>query len=145
MSDWFTAPLVPRAQVPELIIRQSIEQHNPVRIFACFSSGNDSLISTHIAMRNGAHEVFNVNTTIGLPEAREHFYAMCEKFRWNHRVKFPPDRDYETMVMEDGFPGPGAHIYPYSWLKERAIRELVAESKVAVHDRVMLITGVRKP
>jgi len=144
MSDWFAGDSV-SAFSPTEVLTRAIEEYRPVRVFACFSSGNDSQVTTHFAMQNNfAHEVFNINTGIGIPEAREHFYRTCDRFNWPMRVKTPPDLDYEEMVMAHGFPGPGAHTYPYSWLKQRAIEELMRETKRERSDRVMLITGVRR-
>ena len=144
MSDWFTIQnSLPVA--PEEVIQQALKEFSPVRVFACFSSGNDSQVSTHWAMTNGyAQEVFNINTGIGIPEAREHLYRVCDRFSWPLRVKTPPDLSYEQMVLRHGFPGPGCHVYPYVWLKERAICELVQETKREMSDKVMLITGVRQ-
>lgn len=143
MPEWFTSPNN-EDLTPEQVMERAISEYKPVRIYACFSSGDDSLVTTHFAFQHGAHEAFMVNTTIAIHEAQMHFAKTCFKHGWPFRVKVPPDKDYERMVMDDGFPGPGAHIYPYSWLKERAIRELVAETKRESGDRVMLVTGVRR-
>lgn len=126
------------------IIEQAIAKYNPVRIFAMFSSGNDSIVSTDIAMKNGAHEAVLVNTGIGIPQSREHWFSVCCKQQWTCRMLFPPDRTYREFVLNYGFPGPAAHRYAYSWLKERAIRKLVRDTKREASDRVMLITGVRR-
>lgn len=144
MAEWFTWQNIPNPQSPEDVLSEAISEYKPVRVFACFSSGNDSIVSTHIAMKHGAHEVFNINTGIGIPEAREHFYRVCDQFQWPFRVKVPPELSYEEMVLRFGFPGPGAHTYPYVWLKQRAIKELVRETKKDWADRVMLVTGVRE-
>lgn len=126
------------------IIQQAIAEHDPVRIFAMFSGGNDSIVSTHLAMANGAHESVLVNTGIGIQQSREHWFGVCCQQQWTCRMLFPPDRTYREFVLKYGFPGPAAHRYAYSWLKERAIRKLVRESKREAKDRVMLITGVRR-
>lgn len=56
---------------PYNVMEQALNQHNPVRIFAMFSGGNDSIVSTHFAMEHGAHEVLHINTGIGIKETRE--------------------------------------------------------------------------
>jgi len=143
VSDWFTSPDELIYQ-PEEILSMAIREHNPVRIFACFSSGNDSIVSTHLAMQHGAHEVFNINTTIGIPEARQHLYEVCDRFQWPLRVKVP-EMDYEKLVFTFGFPGPAkGHQFAYNRLKERCIAELIRETKHNNSDRVMLVTGIRR-
>jgi len=144
MADWLTIQ-DSQPMSPEEVMELALKQYPCIRSFACFSSGNDSQVSTHFSMTNGyAQEVFNINTGIGIPEAREHLYRTCDRFSWPLRVKTPPELTYEQMVLKFGFPGPGAHTYPYVWLKERAINELVQETKRHHSDQVMLITGVRE-
>lgn len=108
-----------------------------------FSGGNDSMVSTHLAMSNGAHEVLHINTGIGIEETREFVRDTCKTYGWPLREEHPPDKTYRHMVLEKGFPGPAAHRYAYSWLKERALRKVVRESKTGSKDRVALVTGVR--
>jgi 3'-phosphoadenosine 5'-phosphosulfate sulfotransferase (PAPS reductase)/FAD synthetase len=143
VSDWFKSEAV-NMQSPADVIVMALAEHDPIRVFACFSGGNDSAVTTHFSMkRELAHEVFNINTGIGIPEAREHLYRTVDRFNWPLRVKTPPAFSYEQIILKWGFPGPGAHAYPYRWLKERAIEQLVRETKKEFNDRVMLITGVR--
>lgn len=131
-------------------IEYAVAEYKPVAMKALFSGGGDSLVSTHFAMNNGAQEVVHINTGIGVDEnpqlsVREYVIETCRKYGWPLREMHPPDRDYRTMVLAKGFPGPGAHSYPYSWLKERCVRQLVREAKVG-HPRsahVGLVTGVR--
>ncbi len=125
-------------------IEQAVRDFSPVRLFALYSSGNDSLASTHYAMENGAHEVVTVWTGIGVRQSLDHAIETCKKFGWPHRVLEPPDKTYRDFVLKYGFPGPGAHRYAYSWLKERALRKLVREIKTCRKDRVGFVTGVRR-
>jgi 3'-phosphoadenosine 5'-phosphosulfate sulfotransferase (PAPS reductase)/FAD synthetase len=119
------------------------ELYKPVKIYAMFSGGNDSLCATHFAMERGAHGVCHIRTGIGLTETTQFVIDTCESHGWPLIIKDPPVLTYEQMVLKYGFPGPGAHLYPYSWLKDRAIRRLVAEAKTKRMDRVALVTGVR--
>lgn len=128
---------------PSETMSAAILEHKPVRIYALLSGGNDSTVSTHLAMNNGAHEVLHINTGIGIPETREFVRETCKAFGWPLREEHPPAKTYRQMVLERGFPGPGAHRYAYSWLKERALRKVVREAKKNPRDRVMLVTGVR--
>lgn len=124
-------------------LADAIDQYKPVKIHALFSGGNDSLCATHFAMEHGAQSVFHIRTGIGLVETTDFVIETCKRFGWPLIVKDPPQLTYEQMVLKFGFPGPGAHLYPYSWLKERAIRELVREAKTKRMDRIALVTGVR--
>jgi 3'-phosphoadenosine 5'-phosphosulfate sulfotransferase (PAPS reductase)/FAD synthetase len=115
---------------PESIMEDALWKHRPVKTFAMFSGGNDSMVSTHFAMNHGATEVLHINTGIGIRQTREFVRETCKAFGWPLREVHPPAKSYREFVLEKGFPGPGAHIYPYSWLKERALRRIVAESKL---------------
>lgn len=120
-----------------------LEARPPVRIYAMFSGGKDSIVSTHFAMEHGAHEVLHLNTGIGIRQTREFVRDTCKYYGWPLREEHPPATTYRQFVLKHGFPGPGSHRYAYSWLKERALRKVVREAKTKVKDRVMLMTGVR--
>lgn len=128
----------------EDVMVQAFALNPPVRrIYALFSGGKDSIVSAHFAMENGAHEVVHINTGIGIRQTREFVRDTCAARGWPLREIHPPAKTYRQYVLENGFPGPGAHRYSYSWLKERALRKLVRETKQTSKDRVMLVTGVR--
>jgi 3'-phosphoadenosine 5'-phosphosulfate sulfotransferase (PAPS reductase)/FAD synthetase len=125
-----------------------LEKHNPMRIFAMYSGGDGSLAATHFAMANGADEVLHISTGIGVDENAklsviEVVRETCRSHGWPLRVETPPDLTYEQMVLKHGFPGPGGHLYPYVWLKDRAIAKVVRETKTRWRDRVGFSTGVR--
>jgi 3'-phosphoadenosine 5'-phosphosulfate sulfotransferase (PAPS reductase)/FAD synthetase len=130
-------------------IDDAICDYLPSRVYALFSGGNDSLASTHYSMNHGADTVVHIDTGIGVDEhgglsVIRFVKDTCKKYHWPLRIMRPPMMSYEEMVLKFGFPGPGAHRYPYSWLKERCIRQLVRESKRNRNDTVALCTGVRR-
>jgi 3'-phosphoadenosine 5'-phosphosulfate sulfotransferase (PAPS reductase)/FAD synthetase len=126
-------------------LEEVLQKYHPVATYALFSGGNDSLASTHFAMnRFDACAVVHIRTGIGAKAATDFVVETCRLFGWPLRVMDPPDWSYRDMVLKRGFPGPGAHRYAYSWLKERAIAQLVRETKTQRKDRVMLVTGVRQ-
>ncbi len=126
-------------------IEYALAEFDPVAIYALLSGGNDSLASTHYTMsQHGARSVVHLRTGIGIPATLEFVYETCREQGWPLRVMDPPDWSYRDMVLNKGFPGPGAHRFAYSWLKERAIAQLVRETKTRIKDRVMLVTGVRR-
>jgi 3'-phosphoadenosine 5'-phosphosulfate sulfotransferase (PAPS reductase)/FAD synthetase len=57
--------------VSPLEVMSAAYLHQPVRRFALFSGGKDSICSTHFTMNNGADEVVHINTGIGIKETRE--------------------------------------------------------------------------
>lgn len=65
------------------VVNEAIAEFRPKAIVAAYSSGNDSIVSTHFAMTNlpGCF-VFNADTMIGLGPSRCHLRAVCEKFNW---------------------------------------------------------------
>ncbi|MDE2102763.1 MAG: phosphoadenosine phosphosulfate reductase family protein, partial [Patescibacteria group bacterium] len=123
--------------------------HQPSKIFACYSGGNDSLVSTHWALENGwAHEVLHINTGIGVDEpnglsVEEIVRETCKSYGWPLLVQ-SPQTSYRKLVLKFGFPGPGAHYLPYRLLKERCIRRVVKNHKIHTFDRIGLITGVHQ-
>ncbi len=116
------------------------------KAFALLSGGDHSLVATHHAMDRGlADEVIHIDTGIGVPECKEFVEEICHRFGWRLRVLTPPPgKSYWNMVMKFGFPGPAMHYLYYRNLKERAIRQLVKESKVKRLDEIALISGVHR-
>ena len=125
-------------------IDAAITEYRPVKVYALVSGGNDSTVVGHLAAMYGPRlDAFvHINTGIGVEATRGYVrdfvaglgYPLIEK----HAA-----RTYEDLVLEYGFPGPGAHRYMYSWLKERPLREVRREAQSGRFDRVMFITGVR--
>lgn len=129
-------------------LAQAVSEFKPIKIYAMLSGGDGSLSATHWAMEHGAHEVLHLDTTIGVKEGlgldvQEYIRETCKAHGWPLRIETPPDLDYVAMVLKHGFPGPGAHLYPYVWLKDRAISKVVRETKKRRMDRVGLSNGVR--
>jgi 3'-phosphoadenosine 5'-phosphosulfate sulfotransferase (PAPS reductase)/FAD synthetase len=133
-------------RTPEEIIAEA-QAFKPVAIFALFSGGDDSLVSTHWYMNNvPGCEVATINTGIGLEVTRRHVRDTCVAHGWKLteiRAKEDCGQDYDEIVERHGFPGPASHGYMYSLLKERAVRKLVRDRKTKASDRVLLLTGIR--
>ena len=139
------------------ILERAIEKYKPAAIFALFSGGHDSLVSTHVAanaLGDRLNGVVHIDTGIGIPETQEFVKATCEDFGWplkiyraidNTKADGTPDpKDYEAIIMEHGFPGASAHQYMYNNLKLRQVERLVREHRGKRGKKVMLITGVRR-
>jgi len=108
--------------------------------YALFSGGHDSLVSTHKTMTAGkADTVLHIDTGIGVKKTREFVRETCDEHGWDLDV-VSSDHDYEEIVKENGFPGPGVHIIMYAKLKERALRKVAQRHD----DKPTFITGVRR-
>lgn len=139
------------------ILNCAIDQYAPTHIFALFSGGHDSLTATALACAELTDEidaVVHIDTGIGIPETQQFVIDVCAKNNWplliyraaeNTKADGSPDPQiYEDIVIEHGFPGPAAHRFMYSKLKQRQVRRLVRDHKEERFDKIMLISGVRK-
>lgn len=126
------------------VMNEAIEEYKPSKKYVLFSGGNDSTGLLYRCIQAGMCDAaVHINTGIGIEETREFVRTTCAD--WNvPLIEMHPPRSYDDIVMAEGFPGPGAHRFMYTRLKERAIRQLVRENKRDRKDRIMLITGVRK-
>jgi len=122
-----------------------VAEHQPSHIFGMFSGGHDSLTATALAAKHPAFTAaVHINTGIGIGATREFVRETCRREDWP-LIEYQPDgKTYRDLVIEKGMPsGPKAHNTMFYWLKQRAIRRLVAEHKQQRHDRIMLVTGIR--
>ena len=125
-------------------IASAVSDHDPIRVYALVSGGNDSTVAAHLAVRLGqsVDALVHINTGIGVRETGEYVRDFAKWLEMPLIEKYPP-RKYEDLVMQYGFPGPAAHRYMYSWLKERPLREVRREAQGGKNRRVVFITGVR--
>lgn len=124
------------------ILEGAIREHKPRRIVALTSGGMDST-----AAMLEAREVIDfaayIDTGTALPGCEEHVQSVCDKLGVHLKVYRTPEKVYNDMVLEHGFPGPPQHGIMYRNLKERRVRDIVREEKREWKDRILLITGVR--
>jgi len=131
---------------PLEIIDQAVAEHKPSHVFALFSGGHDSLVSTHIAAQHPSFRgAVHINTGIGIEETREFVRDTCKAQGWpllEYRAK---EGTYERRCMRYGMPGgPVHHEMVYHVLKSEQIGRLVRDHKTHRNDRIGLVTGVRK-
>lgn len=133
---------------PQEIVRTAIDAFSPKAIFVGFSGGIDSLVATHWCMNNiPGCKVFHANTGIGIERTRKFVRDSCNKNGWDLeeiRAKEDCGQDYDTLVLERGFPGPAMHYKMFQRLKERPLMELLKRYKEKRSDNVMVLTGLRK-
>jgi predicted subunit of tRNA(5-methylaminomethyl-2-thiouridylate) methyltransferase len=119
----------------------------PIKKYALYSGGDDSLVTTHWAVENYGCEVLHIHTGIGLKVTRQHIRDTAAYYGWKLteiRAKEDCGQDYRKIILEHGFPGPAGHQYMYARLKERAIELAVRRAKTQWKDKVMLVTGIRQ-
>jgi phosphoadenosine phosphosulfate reductase len=146
------ASIVPgRTLHPELdaglLTRKAVRAYAPVRIFALFSGGHDSSVLVDwasSALADKLDAAVFVDTGTALPGVTDFVHGFCARRGLRLLVYSAPHCEYSRMVRAHGFPGPAAHRFAYTRLKERQVDALVREHKTAARDRVMLLTGVRR-
>lgn len=141
---------------PGAIIEQALKLHNPSKAFVLLSGGKDSTVTLDYLWRNHPDIVtgaLHLNTRIGLRSTNDFARQFCEE-RSIPFFEAAAPVSYEDMVRRGwwskernqrmrGFPGSGAHLFSYSWLKERSLDAFTNIYKDHRLDNIMLLTGVR--
>tara|TARA_R110000868_G_C10823781_1_gene758826 strand:- start:8 stop:973 length:966 start_codon:yes stop_codon:yes gene_type:complete len=115
-------------------------------IVGLFSGGNDSTVLCHLMLPRITH-LAHANTTIGIEQTRE--YVRQTAAIWDRQLlEFKPPREvdwYRSLVLDQGFPGPGHHYKMFQRLKDRGIQEvrrtLVKQPR---NERVFFLAGRRR-
>ena len=140
---------------PAAIVAAAIAAEAPSKLFVLFSGGKDSSVTLDYIWRNHPETLrgaLHVNTGVGLKSTRDFAKEFCDDRDIPFHEAHAPVA-YEDLVRRGwrsadgtrqvGFPGPAAHLFMYSWLKERALDAFVGLQKDHRLDRIGLITGVR--
>jgi 3'-phosphoadenosine 5'-phosphosulfate sulfotransferase (PAPS reductase)/FAD synthetase len=130
----------------ERVLIDAIVEHEPRKVFALFSGGNDSTVLTSWARMTIGHRLdaaVYIDTGTAIPGVRDFVEDYC-KLRQLPLLVYEAGDEYDRMVAEHGFPGPGSHRFAYVRLKERQIDALVRDHKQHPRDRILLLTGVRR-
>lgn len=134
-------------------LHEALDQWHPNAIFAGFSGGTDSLMTTHLL-----HELrddvaaLHINTGIGMKRTREYVRSTCEQMDWHLEEYRASDYgyDYNEMVrgnmtgVPGGSPGPPLHYIYYGKLKEVPIQRAHRDFKGSRGGKIALVTGIRK-
>jgi 3'-phosphoadenosine 5'-phosphosulfate sulfotransferase (PAPS reductase)/FAD synthetase len=138
------------ATTPARILADVIAEHKPISVFAGFSGGHDSLVSTHCTMEHAPQmtdvpvRVLHINTGIGIRQTREFVRETCAAYDWPLWERHAAKGEYERFVVQHGFPGPGQHARMYQRLKQRVVEAVLREVKVG-HPRsarILFVTGI---
>lgn len=140
-----------RIQKALQVISDACSRFNPSHVFALFSGGHDSLVSSFVAsMHPGLTARVHINTGIGIPVTNAFVHQTCGQRGWNlleykalenTKADGTPDpQDYDSLVMKHGFPGPFLHRKMYNRLKERQLARLRRDFP----GKVLFISGSRQ-
>jgi 3'-phosphoadenosine 5'-phosphosulfate sulfotransferase (PAPS reductase)/FAD synthetase len=138
-------PAVDLIDQARAILDQVIAEHQPSHMFALFSGGHDSLVSTHLTAQHPRFSaVVHINTGIGIEETREFVRRTCERHGWPLLEYRAREGLYEERCLKWGMPGgPKHHEIMYHLLKGDQIQRLIRDHKRGRRDRIALVTGVR--
>jgi len=127
------------------IVTSAIDLYAPSHVLGLFSGGHDSLCACHVASRHPRFDgCVHINTGIGVEETREFVRDTCRQYGWPLKEYLPPD-SYESLVVDQGFPGPAHHWKMYQRLKERCLRAVLREHQgVTRRSKVAFISGRRR-
>jgi len=128
------------------ILDAAVVEFNPSHVFALFSGGHDSLVSTYLTSQHPRFSgVIHCNTGIGIEETRQFVRETCARHGWPLIERMPPRVSWEEICLQGGMPGgPMKHLITYHRLKNEAVKQIVAESKTHRFDRILLSTGIRQ-
>lgn len=138
-----------------LILSNAITEHEPTHVFILTSGGNDSIVPLHLFKDHPrVTAAVHIDTGIKAPDVEPHVRKSCDDlglplliYRATEHTRgdgTPDPQDYDAIVRTHGFPGPAQHGSMYRRLKERQIERLIRDHKADRHDRILLVTGVRK-
>jgi 3'-phosphoadenosine 5'-phosphosulfate sulfotransferase (PAPS reductase)/FAD synthetase len=114
-------------------------------IVGLFSGGNDSTTLCHSMLDRITH-LAHANTTIGIERTRQ--FVRDTALEWDRPLlEFKPPREtdhYRSLVLDQGFPGPGHHYKMFQRLKERCLMEVRREMVKDRSQRVVFLAGRRR-
>lgn len=133
-------------------LTDALDEWKPNAIFAGFSGGSDSLMTTHLL-----HELrddvaaLHINTGIGMKRTRRFVRETAEAQGWHLEEYHPHDgtgASYDEIVrgetsLPGGFPGPAMHKYMYINLKQRPLEQVHRDFKGRRGGKIALVAGIR--
>ena len=137
----FQRPLIDAVGEAQKIISDAIREHEPEAVCLLYSGGKDSSVVLDVCEKYADH-VVHIDTGVGLKDTRDFVEAECVRRGLSLIVE--TGEPFRDMVMKHGFPGPAAHLYAYTLLKERALRKVRRRFVKKRGQRVMFLSGVRR-
>ncbi len=129
-------------QTPEEIIQDLIENHKKTNFYVLFSGGKDSVCTAHYIATNYPENFKGVvftNTGISSTMTRKFVIDYCKEMGWKLHMTWAR-KPYYDIVMEHGFPNPGAHKIIMGYLKFQSWYYFLRDIKKTS----CFISGVRK-
>jgi phosphoadenosine phosphosulfate reductase len=138
--------------------RRVVEAAQGDHVLALVSGGHDSLTAMHVAYHAAPWSldgIVHVNTGIGIPETRQFVRQRARDLSLDYYEVGRPEpngggheyrlrtEEYDQWVQERGFPGPAAHFYQYTNLKEKPLDRFFRDYRVD-RDELTLVSGVRQ-
>lgn len=120
--------------------------HMVAAVCVLYSGGNDSTVLAHL-FKSEAHYAIHANTTIGIEQTREFVRNTCEEWGLTLIERKPPREadHFRSLVLDQGFPGPGHHFKMFQRLKERVLRDVRGELVTNPRsERVIFLAGRRR-
>lgn len=125
------------------VIDRAISEYKLAGVWALFSGGHDSLVTTHVASQHPAFQgVIHIDTCTGILETEQFVRETCARYGWRLIVKQPVTH-YEQLIVRYGFPGPAQHSMMYRYLKERPLYQARKDATALSSGRIGYVTGVR--
>jgi len=130
---------------PKEIVREALRKQCIDALYVGFSGGKDSSVVAHFAATNFP-ELFKgcifCDTGIKAKEALEFVESYCKEMDWPLFI-VRPDRSFEQIVDENGFPGPDVHTFIMRYLKYIPMRKFITAC-YAEGEKPAILSGVRK-
>lgn len=129
------------------------DEYGPItKSFLLISGGNDSLVLYDVC-KDWVDGIVHINTGIGIPQTNQFVRDLVGP----GLIEMHPPVPYEDLVLGvgkgarpngggslfGGFPGPAAHHFIYSRLKERCVEQLLRDHRTKRGQRFVLVTGIR--
>lgn len=139
---------------PSEIIQIGCREIYSDNLWACFSGGHDSLVSTYITSKHRFFKgVLHLDTGIGLPQTQKYVIDVCDRYGWDLKIyranenlkkgEIPNYQFYEELVMRFGFPNANSHQIMYQRLKGYSVDRFRRDQKAAGRWATAFTTGIR--
>ncbi len=127
----------------DLLLRIGTTAHDYAQVFVLFSGGNDSALAAMFAMRffrknpylGPSAKILHLDTGTGVAETQQYVREMSAEHGYPLEI-YKTDADYDDLVCQYGFPGPGAHRAIFGMLKKRPLRRALADHTYSEKKRI---------
>ncbi len=127
------------------IVSDAVTTYKIDSLYVGFSGGKDSAVVAHHASTMFPH-LFKgcifCDTGISVKESKSFVIDYCREMGWKLFVVHPK-RTFETIVKEDGFPGPTVHTFIMRYLKYIPMRGFIQKVR-ETGKRPAILSGVRQ-